>query len=67
MINNFIAPALNESDNIRRLAEEIQATKPVEVIVVDNGSTDDTARKDERAGVQVISESRRGFEYACSV
>lgn len=61
-----VIPALNEAGNIQRLVEEIQATKPVEVIVVDNGSTDDTAHKAALAGARVISEPRRGYGYACA-
>lgn len=60
-----IIPALNEAGNIQRLVEEIQATSPVEVIVVDNGSSDDTAGEAKRAGARVINESRRGYGYAC--
>ena len=34
------------------------------VIVVDNGSTDDTAVLAQEAGAEVVSESRRGYGYA---
>ena len=62
----MIIPALNEAGNIRRLVEEIQATKPGEVIVVDNGSTDATAQEAAKTGASVISEPRRGYGYACA-
>ena len=40
-----IIPALNEADNIAEVVEQLQAQADVdEVIVVDNGSTDDTAK-----------------------
>jgi glycosyltransferase involved in cell wall biosynthesis len=61
-----IIPALNEAGNIRRLVEEIQATKLVDVIVVDNGSTDATTQEAAKTGARVISEPRRGYGYACS-
>jgi glycosyltransferase involved in cell wall biosynthesis len=61
-----IVPALNEAGNIRRLVEEIRAIKPDEVVVVNNGSTDDTAQEAVLAGARVISEPRRGYGYACA-
>lgn len=38
-----------------------------EVIVVDNGSTDATARTAERAGARVVAEPVRGYRRACWV
>ncbi len=61
-----IIPALNEAGNISNLVKEIQ-TQPISlVIVVDNGSTDETARLAEEAGAYVVSEPRRGYGYACA-
>src|ERR1051325_2050366 len=39
---------------------------PVEVIVVDNGSTDSTAQEAREAGVKVVCEPHRGYGYACA-
>lgn len=61
-----IIPALNEAGNIRQLVHEVQSTVPVDVIVVDNGSSDSTAEEAKAAGAQVISEPRRGYGYACA-
>jgi glycosyltransferase involved in cell wall biosynthesis len=61
-----IIPALNEAGNIHQLVSEIYAVLPVEVIVVDNGSTDATAAEAAAAGARVISEPRRGYGYACA-
>ena len=61
-----IIPALNEAGNIRQLVEDVCATAPVEVIVVDNGSTDSTAQEAGEAGAKVVSEPRRGYGYACA-
>ena len=61
-----IIPALNEGGNIAALVGQTLA-QPVDwVIVVDNGSTDDTAVLAEEAGAQVVVEPRRGYGYACA-
>jgi len=60
-----IIPALNEAGSIRRLVNEVRAA-PVDVIVVDNGSTDTTAEEAGAAGAQVVGEARRGYGYACA-
>jgi len=61
-----IIPALNEAGNIRPLVQELLASRPLEVIVVDNGSSDATALEAEQAGARVIREPRRGYGYACA-
>ena len=61
-----IIPALNEAGNICPLVEEIRTTEMVEVIVVDNGSADDTAYQATLAGARVINEPRRGYGFACA-
>lgn len=61
-----IIPALNEAGNIQRLVTEVLATVPVQVVVVDNGSTDATAIEAHSAGAQVVREPRRGYGYACA-
>lgn len=36
------------------------------IIVVDNGSTDDTAATARAAGAHVVFQPRQGYGYACS-
>lgn len=61
-----IIPALNEAECIGELVRETLAQKLVaRVIVVDNGSTDETGRVAERAGAVVVREARRGYGAAC--
>jgi glycosyltransferase involved in cell wall biosynthesis len=61
-----IIPALNEAGNISRLVQET-FQQPVDcVIVVDNGSTDETAVLAGKMGATVVSEPRRGYGYACA-
>jgi glycosyltransferase involved in cell wall biosynthesis len=50
-----VVPAYNESAAIGGVIAELLAVKPaVEVVVVDDGSADDTARAAEEAGARVI-------------
>ena len=65
MKTTVIIPALNEGGNIKALVEDTHR-QPIDcVIVVDNGSTDDTAVQAKAAGAQVVSEPRRGYGFAC--
>ena len=61
-----IIPALNEAGNIHQLVSDVQAIAPVEVIVVDNGSTDSTAEEAKASGAKVVNELRRGYGFACA-
>jgi glycosyltransferase involved in cell wall biosynthesis len=61
-----IIPALNEAGSIRQLVREVQAIAPVDVIVVDNNSSDSTAQEARLGGARVVFEPRRGYGYACA-
>lgn len=61
-----IIPALNEAGNIAQLVRETFAQQVDCVIVVDNGSTDETALLASRVGAAVITEPRRGYGFACA-
>src|SRR5262245_21550932 len=63
---SLIIPALNEADCIGPLFAELPIGLAQQVLVVDNGSTDDTAGAARRAGAQVVREPRRGYGYACA-
>ena len=52
----IIIPALNEARAIAGVVSSVLAHAD-RVIVVDNGSTDDTARLAAEAGAKVVSES----------
>lgn len=60
---DVILPALNESEAIAAVLAAFPAG--FAPIVVDNGSTDDTAARARALGAQVVSEDRRGFGSAC--
>jgi len=55
----IIMPALNEQatvgDTIRRVPERIEGIAAVDVVVIDDGSSDDTASQAEAAGAIVVS------------
>ena len=60
-----IIPAYNEEDAIGGVVKAIPAHLVDEAIVVDNGSTDDTAASAREAGARVVMEHRRGYGAAC--
>jgi glycosyltransferase involved in cell wall biosynthesis len=61
----LIIPALNEEQSIGRVLEGLPPNLYERVIVVDNGSTDQTAEVARRGGASVVSEPRRGYGRAC--
>lgn len=68
-----VIPCLNEEDSIGLLVGDVRSVAqdpdlPVriaDIIVVDNGSTDHTAKVAEQEGATVVSEPRRGYGRAC--
>ena len=69
-----IVPAYNEAGSIRSVIDEIRAVDAdFDIVVIDDGSTDDTARLAERAGARVVrlpynlgigGAVQTGFKYA---
>ena len=62
---SVIIPALNEEQAIGEVVRAVPADRVYEVIVVDNGSTDNTAKQASSAGARVIFEPRPGYGFAC--
>ena len=61
-----LLPAYNEEESLPEVLRELQAVDPpVDVVVVDNGSEDRTARVAGQAGVTVVYEPSRGYGNAC--
>jgi glycosyltransferase involved in cell wall biosynthesis len=60
-----IIPAFNEARAIGRVIGDIPDGLVDEVIVVNNGSTDETGRNASSAGATVLREKRRGYGWAC--
>jgi glycosyltransferase involved in cell wall biosynthesis len=63
---SVVIPALNDSEMLAVCLRDLAAqTRPAdEIVVVDNGSTDDTAEVARRAGARVVTELRRGIPAA---
>lgn len=63
---SVVVPCLNDADLLRRCLDSLAAqdTPADEIIVVDNGSTDDSVEVATRAGARVIHEPRRGITWA---
>jgi glycosyltransferase involved in cell wall biosynthesis len=62
---SLIFPAFNEAENITQAVTEFLATKIIdELIVVNNNSSDDTAKLAKKAGARVVHEKRQGYGFA---
>ncbi|MEE9536346.1 MAG: glycosyltransferase family 2 protein [Desulfobacterales bacterium] len=62
---SVVIPTLNEEQAIGEVVSSIPKDRLPQIIVVDNGSSDDTAQQAIAAGAQVIHEPRRGYGSAC--
>jgi len=57
-----VIPALNEAESLPAVFADL--TPDLRVVVVDNGSEDDTARVAASLGAEVVHEARRGYGTA---
>lgn len=62
---SVIIPALNEEEPIADVIRAIPREIAGEIIVVDNGSIDATAKRAQEAGARVVSCPMRGYGRAC--
>ena len=62
---SLVIPTYNEEKAIGEVVRGVPDNSIHEIIVVDNGSTDDTANQAALAGARVVRETRRGYGSAC--
>ncbi len=60
-----IIPAFNEARAIGQVIGHLPSARVHTVVVVDNASTDETARNAQQAGALVVREPQRGYGAAC--
>ncbi|MEO9531533.1 MAG: glycosyltransferase family 2 protein [Crocinitomicaceae bacterium] len=60
-----IIPAMNEEGSIGKVVSEIPQDLVAEILVCNNGSTDDTKKVAEEAGAIVLDEPKAGYGWAC--
>lgn len=60
-----IIPAFNEQNAVGLVVEEIPKALVTEIIVIDNGSHDDTFEQALKKGATALRENRRGYGQAC--
>jgi glycosyltransferase involved in cell wall biosynthesis len=63
---SVVIPALNEEESIGSVLAAIPRDAVAQILVVDAGSSDDTAAIAQAAGAVVIHEPRRGYGRACA-
>lgn len=64
-IINVVIPAYNEEGSIGKVVNDIPKDWVEQVIVVNNNSTDNTVKVAEKAGATVLTETNKGYGYAC--
>jgi glycosyltransferase involved in cell wall biosynthesis len=64
-IIDVIIPAFNEENSVGKVVHDIPKGLIREVIVVNNNSTDKTARNAQAAGALVLEEKKKGYGNAC--
>ena len=62
---SVIIPVFNEQDAIQNVLSDIPGHLDVDLVVVDNGSTDRTVDLARQMGARVVHEDRRGYGWAC--
>jgi cellulose synthase/poly-beta-1,6-N-acetylglucosamine synthase-like glycosyltransferase len=60
-----VIPALNEEETVADVVRNLRHQNFKRIRVIDNGSSDATARRARAAGAEVLTEPRRGYGQAC--
>lgn len=59
-----LIPALNEEKSIGNVIDDISIDIVTEIVVINNGSSDNTVREAQRHGATVLTETTRGYGHA---
>ena len=62
---DVVIPALNEEESLPLVLRDLPKEGIRQVVVADNGSSDDTARVAREAGARVVYEPKKGYGAAC--
>jgi glycosyltransferase involved in cell wall biosynthesis len=62
---SVIIPVYNEEESIAKVLDEIPQNYTDVVLVIDNGSTDQSAQIARESGAMVLNEPQRGYGAAC--
>ncbi len=65
MLISVIIPAFNEAQSIGKVISDIPDKLVGEIVVVNNGSSDETTLRAEQAGAIVLNEPKKGYGHAC--
>ncbi len=65
LLIDVVIPAYNEAQSVGLVVKDIPKNLVRHIVVVDNNSTDDTARVAREAGAVVVAESHQGYGAAC--
>ena len=60
-----IIPAYNEALSIEKVIKDLPRELIIEIVVVNNGSTDNTADIAKNSGAKVLTENNKGYGWAC--
>jgi glycosyltransferase involved in cell wall biosynthesis len=62
---SVIIPVFNEEASIGKVVHDLLSDAVSEILVVNNNSTDDSAKAAQAAGAKVLNEKARGYGAAC--
>ncbi|HLN92602.1 MAG TPA: glycosyltransferase family 2 protein, partial [Thermoanaerobaculia bacterium] len=62
---SVVIPVFNERESLPLVVADLPRDRVTEVVVVDNGSTDDTSAVARGLPVRLVHEERRGYGSAC--
>jgi len=65
VIIDVIIPAYNEEHGVERVIRDIPKSFVRDILVCNNGSTDTTAMRAQKAGAVVLHAPKTGYGYAC--